>query len=364
MSAARVALSEADIQAALGTLAGGWLTMGPRIQALEAGVAERFGVAHAIAVSSGTTALHLACVAAGVQDGASAVVSALAGPSAVNGPRYAGGRPLPADIADVTDPVLTAEAAAAAADAGTKAVIASHLAGVPADAEALRAAADERGWVLIEDVTDALGATLASGRPAGTAGHLGCFSLSPGRIVGVGEGGLVLSDDDALAARVRSLRSHAMTSVTWDRHRGHAESYDIVDIGFNFRMDEPRAAIAGTKLERLDELVAGRRALADAARDAATGVRLAWSDARLAGAAPQAVALVLDDPADRDGLIARLGERGLQAGPWPDAWQGAPQPPVAADARARSVLVDLGAAEGEGLAPAALAAAIAAALGA
>ena len=82
----------------------------------------------------------------------------------------------------------------------------------------------------------------------------------------VGEGGIFVTDDDELAARVKSLRSHAMTSVTWDRHRGHADSYDIIDIGFNYRMDEPRAALATVRLGRLGELVGMRRAAAEAIR--------------------------------------------------------------------------------------------------
>src|SRR5690606_10490118 len=123
-----------------------------------------------------------------------------------------------------------------------------HLFGYAADVAALRAACDRHGVALIEDASDAIDARLADGALVGTVGHAATFSLSADRQLGVGEGGFVATADEAVAARVRSLRSHAMTSVTWDRHRGHANTYDIVDIGFNFRLDEPRAALALARL--------------------------------------------------------------------------------------------------------------------
>ena len=338
-------LDEAEVDAALGALSSGWLTMGPRIQAFEAAAAERLGVTHALAVSSGTAALHLACVAAGVRGGRNAVTSALAGPEAAWAPRTSGGDAVVADVSDVLVPVADVLRAAVP---GTAAVIASHLTGVPADAAALRAACDARGLVLIEDVTDALGATLADGRPAGCAGHMGCFSLADGRLGGVGEGGLVVTEDDELAARVKSLRSHAMTSVTWDRHRGHADSYDIVDIGFNYRMDEPRAALATARLERLEALTKERRAAAAEIRAAVpAGVTPAWPDGLPTGAAPQAVALVASDEARRDALAAALEAHDVAVGTWPGVFADAA--PIAAEARARTVLIDLGAVETAGL---------------
>jgi len=340
-----VRLEEAEIEAALAAVSSGWLTMGPRIQALEAAAAERLGVRHALAVSSGTAALHLACVAAGLGEGSIAVVSSLAGPEAAFAPRSSGAEAVAADLEAVLEPVADLLGAVTPA---TRVVIVSHPTGVAADAAGLRRACDTQGIVLIEDATDALGATLPDGRAAGSAGHLGCFSLADGRLGGVGEGGIVVTGDDALAARVKSLRSHAMTSVTWDRHRGHADSYDIVDIGFNFRMDEPRAALAMARLERVGALVEARRAAAQTIRAAAPAdVTPAWPDALPAGAAPQAVALVAPDEARRDALARALTACGVAARSWPRMLHGST--PVAAEARARTVLVDLGAIEAAGL---------------
>jgi len=319
-------LADADIRAALDCLAGAWLTMGPRIATLEERFALEFGVAHAVAVSSPTAALHLACLAAGAGPQASVVLSALTGPEAVSAVRLAGAAPLRADVVDATAPGLDAEPAA---DGRTTAVICSHLCGMPADVATVAEVCDARGWTLIEDGTAGLGARLASGRPAGTAGALGCFSLAPGGAIGVGEGGMVITGDERLAARVRSLRSHAMTSVTWDRHRGHADTYDVVDVGFNYRLDEPRAAIATSQLGRLEERVGELRRRCEEVR-AAAGAPLLWDAAVAARSAPAAAPL------------RAAAWPGAHA--WPDAFAELPEArpaPVADAVRRESCLVPL-----------------------
>ena len=126
----------------------------------------------------------------------------------------------------------------------TRAIIAVHFGGYPADVLALRALCDEHGLVLIEDCAEAIGARLdQEGRQVGTVGELGAFSFFSKKQLCVGEGGMVCTADEELASRVRLLRSHALSSSTWDRHRGHDPAYDVVDIGFNYRLDEPRAAL-------------------------------------------------------------------------------------------------------------------------
>jgi dTDP-4-amino-4,6-dideoxygalactose transaminase len=127
---------------------------------------------------------------------------------------------------------------------------------------ALRALCDEHGLLLIEDCAEAIGARIDdSGRQAGTVGDLGCFSFFSKKQLCVGEGGMVCTAEEKLDRRVRLFRSHALTSSTWDRHRGHDPAYDVVDIGFNFRLDEPRAALGLSRLPRLDEDIAARRSI-------------------------------------------------------------------------------------------------------
>ena len=142
----------------------------------------------------------------------------------------------------------------------TKAVCVVHYAGYAAAADRLRELCDAHGIALIEDVAHAPSATLA-GRKLGTWGLAGAFSFFSNKVLSVGEGGLLCTDDDEVAAFVRSRRSHAMTSGTWDRHSGRTDTYDVVGLGFNYRLDEPRAALLLSRLGRLEQEIARRREL-------------------------------------------------------------------------------------------------------
>ncbi len=155
----------------------------------------------------------------------------------------------------------------------TKAVIAVHFCGYPAAVAELRALCDEHGLVLIEDCAQAIGARVdEGGRSVGTVGELGAFSFFSKKQLCVGEGGMVSCWAGEHAERVRLLRSHALTSSTWDRHRGHDPAYDIVDIGFNYRMDEPRAALGLSRLQRLPDALGARRRTVGAYREQLAGI--------------------------------------------------------------------------------------------
>ena len=145
-----------------------------------------------------------------------------------------------------------------------------HYGGYAADVEALARLCDEHGLALIEDAAHTPSATpVGSDRKLGTFGLAGCFSFFSNKVLSCGEGGLLSTDDDGVAEQVRSLRSHAMTSGTWDRHRGHSAGYDVVGLGFNYRMDEPRAALLAARLEGLEDDIARRRSLVHRYRRAA-----------------------------------------------------------------------------------------------
>jgi dTDP-4-amino-4,6-dideoxygalactose transaminase len=255
-----LALTPEDIEAVTRTLRSGWLTMGPRIQDLERAFAEHLGVRHAIAVANGTAALHLAYLSAGVEPGDEVIVPSFTFVATANAAIYCGAEPVFADIVGVEDPSIDPLAAERLITSRTKAICAVHFAGYPAAVDTLAKLCADRGLVLIEDAAHAPSAMLA-GRKLGTFGTASAFSLFSNKVLAVGEGGLVATDDDAVAERVRHLRSHAMTSMTWDRHRGHADSYDVIDIGFNYRMDEPRAALALSRLSRMEPEIARRREL-------------------------------------------------------------------------------------------------------
>ena len=145
-----------------------------------------------------------------------------------------------------------------------------HYAGYPCDMAAIDEVAERHGLVVVEDAAHAPGASL-SGRMCGTLGRVGCFSFFANKNLPVGEGGMIVTDDEELAARLRLLRSHGMTTLTWDRHRGHASTYDVVLPGFNYRLDEVRAAIGLVQLRRLPEENAGRARIAARYREALDG---------------------------------------------------------------------------------------------
>lgn len=317
---AEVRLSEPVIAAAIEALSSNWLTMGPRTQELERDFAAAFGSPHAVAVSSGSAGLHLACLAAGVGPGDEVIVPALSFVADAHAPHWCGGRAVFADISSERLPLLDAEAVEPLLGERTRAVLAAHMYGYAQELTELRSLCDERGVALIEDCCEATGAAFADGAPTGTVGASGVFSFFAKTKLPVGEGGIVVTSDEETAERIRLLRSHAMTSVTWDRHRGHAETYDITDLGFNYRIDEPRAAMAAAHLRELDDKLAKLRATVASYRGrlaAIDGVTVPFEDEHVARASHFALPILLADGVTRDRVRAALSERRVQTSYYP-----------------------------------------------
>jgi dTDP-4-amino-4,6-dideoxygalactose transaminase len=266
-------IEQDDVEAVADTLRSGWLTMGPRIAQLEEAFAEHLGCEHAVAVSSCTAALHLAYLAAGIGAGDEVIVPSYTFAATAAAVLYCGGTPVFADVRGEHDLSIDPDHVASLITPRTKAVACVHFAGYAAPVGELRELCDAHDLALVEDVAHAPSATpVGSSRKLGTWGAAGCFSFFSNKVLPSGEGGLLATGDEAIAARARSLRSHAMTSVTWERHRGHAESYDIVDVGFNYRLDEPRAALLLSRLPRLEEEIEARRRLTRRYRELLAGV--------------------------------------------------------------------------------------------
>jgi dTDP-4-amino-4,6-dideoxygalactose transaminase len=313
---ADVALSDDDLTAVVDVYRSGWLTMGPRTARFEQAFSEFTGAAHVVALSSGTAALHLACIAAGLGPGDEVIVPSLTFVATVNAILYTGATPVFADIAGLTEPWLSADAAEAAITPRTKAIMSMAYGGHPGELAGLARLADERGLALLEDAAHAAGARVG-GRHVGTFGLVGAFSFFANKNLAVGEGGAVVTDDEALANHMRLLRSHGMTAATWDRHRGHASTYDVVALGFNYRFDEPRAALAERRLARLDAENRLRHALDARYRKRlgdVPGVTPTAAPPTRAGDTPahHLFTIVLDEGADRDALRARLAAHAIQ----------------------------------------------------
>jgi dTDP-4-amino-4,6-dideoxygalactose transaminase len=344
-----VVISEEDISAVLGVLEGGWLTMGPRTAELEGAIAEMCGSDHAVAVSSGTAALHLAMLGAGIEPGDEVLVPALtfvAGAAAV---RYCGATPVLVESCGPEDLNIDPEDVARRIGPRTRAVLATHWLGYSCDLPALELLCEEHGLLLIEDCAQSITARCADGRSTGTVGIAGCLSFFSKKQLCVGEGGMVLTSDDQVAAKARSLRSHAMTSVTWDRHRGHAESYDIIDVGFNFRLDEPRAALALSRLGRLHDDIAQRRSLARRYRERLAGVPglgLPWREEDIDDSAHFGFVILLESGPERERVAHELAHRGIQTTSYPaltslTAFRDHPPRPRTEDLAARHLLLPL-----------------------
>jgi len=299
-----IRIGEDERAAVDAVLASGWLTMGPRTKEFEERFAEHLGARHAVAVSSCTAALHLAFLAAGVGPGDEVIVPAITFVATANAVRYCGGTPVLAEIRGLHDFGLDAADVERRITPRTKAVCAVHYAGYAAPVEQLAALCEERGLTLIEDAAHSPSATpVDSERKLGTWGKAGAFSFFSNKVLSCGEGGLLATDDDEVAAQARSRRSHAMTSGTWDRHRGHALSYDVIDLGFNYRLDEIRAALLSRRLEGLEEDVARRRRLSTSYRErlgGIDGIIVPYTDEEVTCSSCYIMPILVEEPAARD----------------------------------------------------------------
>lgn len=257
---ADVVLDEREREAVDDVLRGGWLSMGPITERFETAFAERVP-GQAVAVTNGTAALHLAAAALGIGPGDEVICPTLTFVATAAAMAQTGATVRLADSTSLDDFAIDPAEIERLVTPRTKAVVTVHYGGAPADMEAVTAAAGVRGLLVIEDAAHALGAELAT-VPCGSLGDAGCFSFFPNKNVTTGEGGMVVFRDEVAAAKARLLRSHGMTALTWDRHRGHATGYDVVEFGFNYRLDELRAALGLVQLSRLDELNQARARLA------------------------------------------------------------------------------------------------------
>jgi len=247
-------VDEEDIAAVASVLRSGWLVQGPEVRAFEAETAQLAGAAHGIAVSNGTAALHLALLAMGIGPGDEVAVAAYSWPATANAIVLCGGTPVFVDIEPGTFGMDSGRLRDLLRDRpGIKAVLPVHAFGGFADMPAIRAAADAHRIPVLEDAACALGARLG-GRLAGSWGAAACFSFHARKVVTTGEGGVVVTDDKALADRVRALRNHGMDPMSTEP--------DFILPGFNYRMTEFQGALGRRQIAKLPHLIAAHRRVA------------------------------------------------------------------------------------------------------
>jgi dTDP-4-amino-4,6-dideoxygalactose transaminase len=255
----RPAIGEREIAAAVEVLRSGWLTTGPKAHALEAAVAERLGVKHALAVNSGTAALHLALEAMGVGPGDEVVVPTYTFTACGEVCAYLGAKVVLADVGE--DYLLAPEQLERVLTARTKAVMPVHFAGLAVDTRPMRPLAPNARFV--EDAAHALPAD-SDGTPTGRLGDAAAFSFYATKAMTTGgEGGMLVTDDETIAGRARVMRIHGISADAWNRYgAGGSWSYEVAEAGFKYNLTDLAAAIGLVQLERLDELADARAAIA------------------------------------------------------------------------------------------------------
>ncbi len=307
---------ERERRAAEAVLQSGWITMGERTIEFEQQFAAFLGHdTRAVAVSSGTAALHMALLALGIGPGDEVVLSGLTFVADLNVVRMVGATPVLADCTSFDDWNADPEDISRKITSRTKAVLVVHYAGYPCAMERLQEICVTRGVALIEDSAHAIGATW-HGQACGTFGDIACFSFFTNKNLSVGEGGMLVTRSESLEREARHVRSHGMTTLTLDRHLGRAVTYDVVRPGLNYRIDEIRAALGLVQLEKLPDGNRSRRLLTEEYRRRISdlpGVTIPFEKASNVEPSYHILPVLLESEQLRSAVIARMHEQGIQA---------------------------------------------------
>ncbi|MEP6995367.1 MAG: UDP-4-amino-4,6-dideoxy-N-acetyl-beta-L-altrosamine transaminase [Acidobacteriota bacterium] len=270
----RQSIGDEDVAAVVEALRSDWLTTGPRVEEFEEAFADFVGARHAVAVNSGTAALHAAMFAAGVGPGDEAIVPAMTFVASANCVVFQGATPVFADV-DRDTLLLDVSSAASRITSRTKAIVAVDYAGQPCDYDSLRALADARGLKLIADGCHALGGRYHD-RPVGSLADLTAFSFHPVKHITTGEGGMVTTDSPELALRMRGFRNHGLNNDSRQREKEGSWYYEMVELGFNYRLTDFQCALGMSQLRQLPGWIRRRQEIArcyDAALAAEAGIR-------------------------------------------------------------------------------------------
>lgn len=239
-----------EIQAVTDTIRSKWISTGPKCEELENLFIEMMNVEYAVSLSNCTDALHLACLTCGIQQGDEVLCPSLTFAASVNCIRYVGATPVFCDIVGSEHINIDPEDIKRKITYRTKAIIVVHMAGFPAKMDEIMAIAKEHDLKVIEDACHGP-LSEYKGKKLGTIGDVATFSFFSNKNISTGEGGMLITNNEEIAKRARLLRSHGMTTMSYQRSKGHATAYDIVDLGYNFRMDDIRASIGCVQMRKL-----------------------------------------------------------------------------------------------------------------
>lgn len=243
---------EAEEQAALDVIKSKWISTGPKAQEFEQAFARMSNVDYAVSTANCTASLHLALLIAGIRPGDEVICPSLTFVATVNAVRYIDAVPVFADVTSYEDLTIDPEDIERKITPRTRAVIVLHYGGFACDMDRIMEIAAKHKLKVIEDACHGPMAE-CKGKKLGTIGDIGCFSFFSNKNISTGEGGMLVTNNREYAERAKLLRSHGMTTMSYDRAKGHSTAYDVVELGFNYRMDDIRAAIGIAQLNKLEE---------------------------------------------------------------------------------------------------------------
>ena len=295
----------------------GWITMGEKTKEFESRFSDMLGSKsiYSTAVSSGTASLHMALLGLGIGSGDEVIIPALTFVADINVVKMVGATPVLADCSNYNNWNVSAETIKAQITPKTKAVIVVHFAGYPCEMDKILTLCKRRGLYLIEDVAHAPDAKY-KGKACGTFGDYGCFSFFTNKNLSVGEGGMVVTKNRQLDIRAKEFRSHGMSALTLDRHRGRAISYNVSNVGLNYRIDEMRSAIGLVQLEKLREANRKRGYLVDRYIKKLSSIKdisIPFQNLKNIEPVYHIFPILLSPSIDRVWLINRLKDFGIQS---------------------------------------------------
>lgn len=241
---------EEEEKSALDTIKSHWISSGPKCIELEKIFSEMIGSQYSLTVSSCTAALHLALLCAGIKPGDEVILPSLTFVATANAVRYVGAIPVFADIISAEKCVIDPKQIEELITSKTKAVIIMHYAGFPCDMDVIVQITRKYNLKLIEDACHGPMSEY-KGKKVGTFGDLGCFSFFSNKNISTGEGGILVTDNEEIFKKAKLLRSHGMTTMSYERSKGHSTNYDVVELGYNYRLDDIRAAIGIAQVNKL-----------------------------------------------------------------------------------------------------------------
>jgi dTDP-4-amino-4,6-dideoxygalactose transaminase len=241
---------EEEIEAVTETIRSKWISTGPKCEELEKQFVDMFDVNYAVSMSNCTDALHLSCILTDIKPGDEVLCPSLTFAASVNCIKYVGATPVFCDIVSPEHLNIDPDDIEKKITSKTKAIIVVHMAGFPAKMDEIMSIAQKYNLKVIEDACHGP-LSEYKGKKLGTIGDVGCFSFFSNKNISTGEGGMLITNNEEMAKKARLLRSHGMTTMSYQRASGHATSYDIVELGYNFRMDDIRASIGVVQMKKL-----------------------------------------------------------------------------------------------------------------